>query len=344
MIKIKKSLLVLIVTLIILSISLLLTKHLIRNNKWLYYRIVTENNYANILEKKWSKLNTRWQVKSEDSIIFNQPSYDDSNWNQQQYLYVELMKNVSKYIWLRNHFIAPSILPKEKLLLRLSLFDIQAQVFLNGVKVADSCFIYNHTVCCNLPSALIKPGQNNLIALRAKNMTVNIANDIKMFKDEVITVMEPTQDLKGIWSFAKGDDMSRINLNPKDTNFKTIQVPKMWESQGFPNYDGFGWYHKIFTRNASFKNQQLMLILGKIDDFHEVYLNGKKIGGHIPKHYVKDGVSDYDVLNCYRIEWLQLEESNILSVRVLDSGRDGGITQGPIGLITMNDFIHFIEN
>ncbi len=55
-------------------------------------------------------------------------------------------------------------------------------------------------------------------------------------------------------------------------------MPANWESQGYPTYDGYAWYRKKFYFPEEYGNQDLYLILGRIDDIDVTYLNGHKIG------------------------------------------------------------------
>jgi alpha-galactosidase len=59
-------------------------------------------------------------------------------------------------------------------------------------------------------------------------------------------------------------------------------VAKSWERQGYPDYNGFGWYRLHVTIPASLKNgaylkDSLRIDLHDVDDNDEVYLNGKLI-------------------------------------------------------------------
>ena len=63
--------------------------------------------------------------------------------------------------------------------------------------------------------------------------------------------------------------------------------PIIWENQGFPGYDGYAWYRKTFPTPRRYRDHQLYLHLGYIDDVDEVYLNGNLVGykGDFPPWY-----------------------------------------------------------
>jgi sialate O-acetylesterase len=86
-----------------------------------------------------------------------------------------------------------------------------------------------------------------------------------------------------------------------------------------------------------------VLLLGKIDDFDETYVNGELIGrtGRMRKNWdSKDWGSEYGRSRAYAIPTglLRPGKMNTLAVRVLDVHMHGGIYDGPVGLITRERF------
>ncbi len=68
-------------------------------------------------------------------------------------------------------------------------------------------------------------------------------------------------DLRGIWEFQTGRQVN-------ESRWENAMVPVPWEAQrGMRDYDGFGWYKKTFTLPDKLYGEDLMLILGRIDDF-----------------------------------------------------------------------------
>ncbi len=55
-------------------------------------------------------------------------------------------------------------------------------------------------------------------------------------------------------------------------------VPAHWDIQGFGNYDGFAWYKKTFFLPKEFQGESMILLLGKIDDIDQTYVNGILVG------------------------------------------------------------------
>lgn len=95
--------------------------------------------------------------------------------------------------------------------------------------------------------------------------------------------------------------------------------------------------------DPKYKGERLVLLLGKIDDFDEVYLNGEFIGA---TGYMEDNPDRVE----YHDEWLEYRDyklktgllyfdgENVIAVRVYDGMLQGGIYEGPVGIITYNTY------
>ena len=157
------------------------------------------------------------------------------------------------------------------------------------------------------------------------------------------------------WKFKTGDDKNWSKSNFDDSNWKVIQTNSIWENQGYANYDGYGWYRVKFNLPESLKKKALykdtfQLVLGKIDDMDETYLNGEFIGtnNHVcspdeAANYQKN--TAYNVFRIYkllskdpRLKWGQ---ENTLAVRVLDTGGGGGMYEGitSVGFKGLKDYL-----
>ena len=104
------------------------------------------------------------------------------------------------------------------------------------------------------------------------------------------------------------------NLN--DSNWSTLKTPMQWEYGGYPDIDGIAWYRTRFTLTKEQAQNTAELHLAKIDDSDMTWLNGQLVG--------KTNVYNEDRI--YRLEPDILKEGeNVLAVRVVDTGGDGGI-------------------
>ncbi|MFD1315093.1 sialate O-acetylesterase [Namhaeicola litoreus] len=106
------------------------------------------------------------------------------------------------------------------------------------------------------------------------------------------------------------DKLGKVNWEP-------IQVPGLWEDQGFNRFDGIAWYKSEFTLSKEEAENPVQLHLGKVDDSDFVYINKQKIG---------ETLNAYNAKRIYAISPLHLKEGrNEVLVKVDDTGGGGGI-------------------
>lgn len=105
-------------------------------------------------------------------------------------------------------------------------------------------------------------------------------------------------------------------LDFDDSSWEQMQLPVYWENVGYPNLDGIMWYRKTVQIPDSWKNETLELDLGFIDDNDIAWFNGHKIGS----------TKGWNVSRSYAIpaKFVNLGK-NVISVRVVDTGGNGGI-------------------
>ena len=146
-----------------------------------------------------------------------------------------------------------------------------------------------------------------------------------------------------IWKFKKGDRSRWSNPTYNDRSWDEIQVPAVWETQGYQRLDGYAWYRKHISIDATLASERLVLVLGRIDDYDEVYFNGHFIGGsrqikNPERRSLAEG--EWVRLRAYYIpvEYMDLTGDNVIAVRVYDGFEKGGIYDGPIGLFTQGSF------
>jgi len=143
--------------------------------------------------------------------------------------------------------------------------------------------------------------------------------------------------LSGTWRFSIGDDSKWAIPSFDDSGWDQISVPGKWEEQGYNDYNGYAWYRKTFRIDGIPADTPIFLILGRIDDVDEVYINGKEIGktGKFPPDYK----SAYDKTRKYLIppDLINTTGDNVISVKVYDSYQEGGIIDGPTGIYIDED-------
>ncbi len=255
------------------------------------------------------------------------------------------------YAWYRKTFGLPYDSKDNFLYIFLGYVDDVDQVFINGQLVGfsgsfppDYSTAYDKFRRYPIPKNILKFGQLNTIAVRVyddqleggiTSGDVGIYTQGKVFKNSV--------ELVGTWKFNTGDSLLWKEGNYNDSSWSNIIVPGYWEPQGHPDYDGFAWYRKTVFVPDNFKNEKLILVLGKIDDLDEVYINGKLVGSTGNMNNLQDLGENYLKLRGYYLsnDVLQYGAKNVIAVRVYDGFRDGGIYEGPAAIVPMNDFTEY---
>ncbi len=149
-------------------------------------------------------------------------------------------------------------------------------------------------------------------------------------------VFPQTVPFESSWCFKPGDDSTYSKVGYDDAAWERIKVPASFETQGYPNLDGYVWYRVHFKLQKNLQNKQFYVLPGKIDDVDATYLNGVLIGstGKFPP----DAVSEWNTQRAYKIPAGLLKEQNVLAIRVFDMGGPGGIQSGVIGLYSEKEY------
>lgn len=143
--------------------------------------------------------------------------------------------------------------------------------------------------------------------------------------------------LSGDWKFSIGDQKAWADPDYNDSDWDEIRVPESWEHEGYDDYNGYAWYRKRFKLSMHSNNMQLYLVLGRIDDCDEVFINGVMVGksGSFPPYYS----TAYGFNRKYAIPPGVLIPNgyNHIAVRVYDSHQRGGIVGGDVGIYADED-------
>jgi sialate O-acetylesterase len=114
-----------------------------------------------------------------------------------------------------------------------------------------------------------------------------------------------------------------LSYVPKAWN--PIMVPGYWEDQGIKDLDGIIWYRKEFELPSAATAAKARLLLGRIVDADEVYVNGKFVGGTTYQYPQRRYNLPDGILKPGR---------NIIIVRVINySGKGGFVPDKPYRLI-----------
>lgn len=316
-------------------------------------------NWDNSLHKI-ADLKGNWKFMIGDNPQWASEKFDDasweeimvpSNWENQGF------PGYDGYAWYRKEVFIADDYKNQNLQLELGYIDDVDEVFVNGVKIGQKgSFPPNFWTAYNserkylVPSALIHFNQPNVIAIRVYDSQLDggiIRGKIALYSRNYDLPLDV--NLEGLWKFSFGDNKSWINPGFDDSKWKTIIVPGIWEDQVSSGYDGFGWYRTQFKVSTTAKGKRYVLLMGKIDDWDQVYLNGKLVGhtGDMKDNeYQNHPGNEYQKSRYYYLDADDLlpGQINTIAVRVFDKGGEGGIFEGPVGLVELQRFVTYWRN
>lgn len=291
-----------------------------------------------------------WKFHIGDRQSWATPEYNDEDW---EYIVApspwedEGFNGYDGFAWYRKKFDGRQLSRAENYYLNLGYIDDADEVYLNGYLIGFSGYMppkfktaYNTERRYSIPSSMINFQGENTIAIRVFDVTLGggiIDGPLGIFKAARSRLLV---ELQGLWDFTP----SRYTTRPsKNQSWEKIMVPAPWEHQGFPKYDGFAWYRRTFTADKELlnKDEDYVLLMGKIDDFDETFINGVSVGKTNDRRSF--GISQsYDEFRAYKIPPGLIKPGvNTIEVMVEDMGNIGGIYEGPVGITTRTLYIRY---
>lgn len=304
---------------------------------------------VSLAQDRLINLEGRWKFSIGDKLEWADPFYDDSSWET---IYApEIWENqgfhgYDGFAWYRKSFDIDK-LPKDKsLYLHIGYIDDADEVYLNGKRIGFSGHMppkfktaYKAERQYTFPYQYLNENGPNVIAVRVYDATREggiTSGELGVYASSYSSSL--IVDLQGIWSFRRDGKGYMRN------DWEQIMVPIPWEPQGYDDYDGWATYKKTFTLPAGTSAENLVLVLGKIDDFDRTYLNGKLIG--ITRDDQQLGRSgSYNEQRAYAIPpgLIKLNEENTIIIEVEDIGMTGGIWKGPVGVTTKTKYYRYLK-
>lgn len=286
------------------------------------------------------------------------PGYNDSDWETIRVPSPwedQGFNGYNGYAFYRKKLTIPATQKGRMLYLYLGYIDDADEVYLNGKKIGSSGGFppqyntaYNAERTYYIPEQYINFDGSNLIAVKVYDSYQAggiVSGEIGLYGGK--TAISFNLNLQSVWKFKPGDDMARKELDYNDSNWDDVFVPSQWEDQGYRDYDGYAWYRKSFIYTGNITEEKMVILLGKIDDIDQVYINGTLVGstGNFPSrpNGRANASAEYDAFRGYyfRTDLLKKDQKNVIAVRVLDTGGAGGIYEGPAGILTQTKYIEY---
>ena len=304
-------------------------------------------------------LSGEWQFEIGDNMRYAKISFDDTKWDP--VTVPDCWENAGYpgydgFAWYRRWITLPEKLREKYLVLKLGRIDDADQVYLNGRFINGLGFlepgafsVANELREYILPKDFCFYGKKNLIAVRVydhKGCGGIYDPPVGIYSNPEFSRLLK-MDIAGLWKFKVGDSASWSKKDYDDSQWIEITAPCEWEWQGFPNLDGFCWYRKHFALDTHLRGESLILVLGKINDMDEVFFNGVRIGrtgAFTPVDLQPHGTEIWQTERFYFIppHLINWEKENVVAIRVFDVWRAGGIWQGPLGITTREEYLHYI--
>ncbi len=319
------------------------------------YALPADNPLALAAEttKRVVRLDGTWRFAVGDDPTRAAPAFDDREWTKidvpaawQEDGY----RDYNGFAWYRKSFPMPRGYEEKSLVLLLGRIDDTDEVFVNGHRVGglgqfppDYRSAYNERRAYAVPAAYLLHGDTNVIAVRVFDgggIGGMVRGRIGLYTGHPLPA---GLGLDGEWKFAPGDNPAWKEPACDESAFRPIVVPSAWEQAGHPDLDGYGWYRKTFRLDRTYTETTLVLVLGKIDDYDEVFLNGVSIGrsGRIDDPVQRGEDRTYSLNRAYNFPAALLKETNTIAVRVCDTHGVGGIYEGPVGILTQSQFARY---
>ncbi|MBA7541232.1 hypothetical protein ES705_33539 [subsurface metagenome] len=306
------------------------------------------------LEGQW-----KYSIGERDEWISSK--YDDNGWET---IHVpsswedQGFHGYNGYGFYRKRFTIGKEHKGKTLYLSMGYIDDVDETYINGHKIGSTgsfppayVTAYNANRTYYIPEELLNFDGQNTIAVKVYDsyqIGGIVSGKIGIYASKFDVPLDI--NLQGVWKFRTGDDLERKNTGYNDSKWKEIFVPAKWEDQGYREFDGYAWYRKAFYYKGNFTEEKIVLILGKVDDLDQVYINGVLVGGtgsltSQTDKRVNTG-EEYKAFRGYYIptDVLKKNQKNLIAVRVYDGQGAGGIYEGPVGIVSQKKYIQFWRN
>jgi sialate O-acetylesterase len=315
--------------------------------------LLTEFNSFSQDFRQVKSLSGSWKFSVGDNPRWADPNFDDSDWGQ-----IRVPDNwedqgyddYDGFAWYRKTFEINEMNRESSIYLCLGRIDDVSEIYINGKFFARTGSFppnyetkYSEERIFLISKNLLQPYTEITIAVRVYDMIDEggiTGGKIGLYYDYDIKYID--YPITGKWKFKTGRDKDWARQNYPDENWNEIIVPGTWESQGYDDYDGYAWYRKSFSFPQNADKDELYLVLGKIDDYDYVYLNGELLGSYKTNRHNLEYRLNRDTwrnIRYYPIpKGLLKSGENQIAVQVLDEQGSGGIYAGPIGITSEDNY------
>jgi hypothetical protein len=232
--------------------------------------------------------------------------------------------------WYLNHVRVPE--GWDQMFLRFPAVDDAYTLYVNGREVCSDGDRFRPVwqwATCHEITDYVQPGREATIVLRVEDYLLQGG----LTRGPVELLNFPGQiDITADWQFTP--DYNNVGVTEgwyatwvDDSRWRRVDAGLNWEYYGY-EFDGFGWYRKWITVPAAWADQRIFLELPKVDDYFDLYLDGRFI-----RHFGTPHSPCWDKITCVDItEHVVSGNRHLLCLRVEDVGQPGGLGGAPCTL------------
>jgi beta-galactosidase len=129
----------------------------------------------------------------------------------------------------------------------------------------------------------------------------------------------------GEWRFQPGDDPAWKSPQYDDSTWRSVQLPAHWSAINYKAENSYAWYRRRITVPPALRGKDVILLIGKVDDVDETFVNGVKVGGMgtFPPNYS----TAWEISRRYLVpaRLLKGDGTDVVAVRDYNGQADAGI-------------------
>jgi len=142
----------------------------------------------------------------------------------------------------------------------------------------------------------------------------------------------------GTWRFKAGDDVAWKDSMLDDSSWREVKLPGTWSEMNIKAENAYGWYRRRIEVPAALRGKDVLLLIGKVDDVDETFVNGIRVGGmgSFPPAYQ----TAWDQVRRYRVpaNIFKCDGTDVIAVRDYNGSSDAGIIEAAAPLIQSGPF------
>lgn len=142
----------------------------------------------------------------------------------------------------------------------------------------------------------------------------------------------------GTWRFKEGDDAAWKASNWDDSSWREVKLPGKWSEMNLKSENGYGWYRRRIEVPAALRGKEVLLLIGKVDDVDETFVNGTRVGGlgSFPPAYQ----TAWEQVRRYRVpaNLFKCDGTDVIAVRDYNGSSDAGIIEAAAPLMRSGPF------